>query len=93
VTEEDARKPGWQLYVHPAFSETFDALVVEVARLRSADPHGYTQHPKAKQLKRIVELVEIEIPRDPGAAEFALGNTLGLAHGRSRRRQVSPDAA
>jgi toxin YhaV len=76
---------GWQLYVHPAFSETFDALVAEVARLRSTEPQRYTQHPKAKLLRRLVDLIEIEIPRNPGATEFSLGNTLGPAHRHWRR--------
>ena len=34
-------KSGWKLFVHPAFSETFDAVVAEAARLRTADPEGY----------------------------------------------------
>jgi toxin YhaV len=76
---------GWKLFVHPAFSEPFDALVDDVARLRRADPEGFARHPKTKLLKRIVDLIEIEIPRDPGAQEYALGNTLGPQH-RHRRR-------
>ena len=54
-------------------------------RLAAVDPKGYVEHPKAKLLKRIVDLIESEIPRDPGAAEYALGNTLGPAR-RHRRR-------
>lgn len=76
---------GWRLFVHPAFSETFDGLVAEVARLRTTDPTRYRQHPKTKLLKRIVDLVDVEIPRDPGAAEYALGNTLGPEHRHWRR--------
>jgi len=85
VTKKEPPKPAWRLYVHPAFSETFDALVAEVARLRASDPQGYRQHPKTKLLKRIVDLVEKEIPRDPGAAEYNLGNTLGPTHRHWRR--------
>lgn len=82
-----ARQSGgsWRLYAHPAFAEAFDALVAEVARLRAADPDGYRQHPKTKLLRRVLDLVEIEIPRDPGGAENALGNTLGPAHRHWRR--------
>jgi len=76
---------GWRLYAHPSFVEPFDALLAEVARIRAADPNGSSQHPKVKLLTRIVDLVEIEIPRDPGAAEYALGNTLGPAHRHWRR--------
>jgi toxin YhaV len=84
VTKKDPQ-PGWRLFVHPAFSKPFDALVAEVARLRDDDPHGYRQHPKAKLLKRIVDLVLREIPRDPGVSEYRLGNTLGPAPRHWRR--------
>jgi toxin YhaV len=85
VTGETPVSHGWQLYVHPAFSETFDALVAEVARLRSEEPERSAQHPKAKLLRRLVDLIESEIPRNPRAAEFSLGNTLGPAHRHWRR--------
>jgi toxin YhaV len=85
VTRREPPKPAWRLYVHPAFAETFDTLVAEVARLRANDRKGYLQHPKTKLLKRIVDLIETEIPRDPGAAEYSLGNTLGPMHRHWRR--------
>ncbi len=85
MTKKEPPKPAWRFYAHPAFSEAFDALVAEVARLRKSDPGGYIQHPTAKLLKRIVDLVEREIPRDPGAAEYNLGNALGPAHRHWRR--------
>jgi toxin YhaV len=77
--------PGWRLFAHPAFRQPFDALVAEAARLCAADPESYKQHPKVKLLKRIVDLIEVEIPRDPGAAEYSLGNTLGPQHRHWRR--------
>lgn len=85
MTRKEPPKPTWRLFVHPAFSDPFNGLVAEVARLRKSDPGGYVQHPKARLLKRIVDLIETEIPRDPGAAEFNLGNTLGPAHRHWRR--------
>ena len=85
MTGPRARETGWQLYIHPAFSKPFDALTDEVERLASVDPKGYIEHPKAKLLRRIVDLIENEIPRDPGAAEYALGNTLGSARRHWRR--------
>ena len=85
MTKKAPPKPVWRLFAHPAFSEPFDALVAEVSRLQKTDPGGFNQHPKAKLLKRIVELVEQEIPRDPGAAMYNLGNTLGPAHRHWRR--------
>jgi len=85
VTTWAPAKPAWRLFAHPAFSEPFDALVAEVSRLQRTDPGGFSRHPKAKLLKRIVELVEQEIPRDPGAAAYNLGNTLGPARRHWRR--------
>ena len=59
--------------------------MAEVSRVRNSDPHGFSRHPKAKLLKRIIELVEQEIPRDPGAAIYSQGNTLGSMHRHWRR--------
>jgi len=85
VSKKPSAKPRWQLFAHPAFSETFDALVGEVKRLRATDAEGYKEHPKAKLLKRILDLIETQIPRDPGANEYSLGNTLGPSHRHWRR--------
>ena len=87
MTVPDKSKSGWKLFAHPAFSETFDALVAEVERLRTADRKGYRQHPKTKLLKRIVDLVEIEIPRNPGAPNIRWatrwGRNIGIGGGLS----------
>ena len=81
----DRQPPGWRCFVHPAFGDAFDALSAEAARLKAADPEGFKQHPKTKLLKRILDLIDVEIPRDPGSAEYALGNTLGPEHRHWRR--------
>lgn len=85
MTKKGSPKPAWRLYAHPAFSAAFDTLVAEVARLCASDAKGYRQHPKTKLLKRIVDLIEKEIPRDPGGPEYSLGNTLGPTHRHWRR--------
>jgi toxin YhaV len=85
VSKKPSAKPRWQLFAHPAFGDTFDALVTEVKRLRAAEPERYLQHPKTKLLTRLLDLIEVEIPRDPGANEYSLGNTLGPAHRHWRR--------
>jgi Toxin with endonuclease activity, of toxin-antitoxin system len=87
VTGLGAPKTNWQLYVHPAFSKPFNALTDEVERLAAADPKGYVEHPKAKLLRRIVDLIESEIPRDPGAAEYA-GQHTGTRAPALAARQV-----
>ena len=79
------QRNGWKLYLHPAFRVPFDRLTDEVERLRAADPAGFQRHPKAKLLRRIMDLVLDEIPSDPTAASFRLGKTLGAAYRHWRR--------
>src|SRR5437879_11570199 len=76
---------GWKLYAHPAFSQRWEALIRTVEALEKRQPQRYRDHPKTKLLKRIHDLILVEIPRDPNAAEFQLGNTLGRAHRHWRR--------
>jgi hypothetical protein len=89
VKGPEKHKSGWKLFVHPAFSETFDALVAEAARLRTADPEGYKQHPKTKLLKRILDLIEVEITRDQEQRKIAC-NTLGPNTGIGARQVSRP---
>ena len=85
MTSPFDQRNGWKLHLHPAFRESFDRLTDEVERLRGADPDGYRRHPKAKLLRRIRDLVLDEIPRDPAAAGFRLGKTVGAEHRHWRR--------
>ena len=80
-----AERNGWKLYAHPAFSQRLEALIPAVEALEKRQPHTYRSHPKTKLLKRIMDLILVEIPRDPNAAEFQLGNTLGPAYRHWRR--------
>jgi len=80
-----ARRNGWTLLRHPAFREPFESLVAEVIRLKRETPETWASHPKAKLLQRIRTLIEEEIPRDPDAADYRLGNTLGKARRHWRR--------
>ena len=67
-------------------SETPSTCCLLVSRRSSnKKPHTYASHPKAKLLKRISDLILDEIPRDPNATEFQLGNTLGAGHRHWRR--------
>jgi toxin YhaV len=76
---------GWKLYSHPAFSNRLEAIIHDVEVLEKQKPKAFAGHPKTKLLKRILELICDEIPRDPNAAEYQLGNTLGTAHRHWRR--------
>jgi toxin YhaV len=88
VSEEQgpfAERNGWKLYQAGAFAEALGALTGQVERLSAEQPSTFATHPKAKLLKRIHDLIFEEIPRDPNAAGFQLGNTMGAAHRHWRR--------
>jgi toxin YhaV len=83
--EPVVERNGWKLYAHPAFGARLEILIQAVEGLEKRQPQGYRSHPKAKLLKRILDLLLTEIPRNPNAAEFQLGNTLGPAYRHWRR--------
>jgi toxin YhaV len=68
---------GWKLYKHPAFSQVLDKLIGDV---RAVAVEDRTHHPKAKLLKRILEIIAEEIPQNPSAEKYLQGNTLGTPH-------------
>lgn len=80
-----AERNGWKLHRARAFRQSVDPLTEDVARLAAADPDGYRAHPRTKLLARIRSLIVEEIPRDPNAPVYALGNTLGPTHRHWRR--------
>ncbi len=80
-----ATRNGWRLYAHPAVGDKFEKLSDAVQKLKKEQPNTYAEHPKTKLLKRVLVLILDEIPRDPNATEFQLGNTLGPAHRHWRR--------
>jgi toxin YhaV len=80
-----AERNGWKLFAHPAFSEPFDKLLETVEVFEQRSPQSYPSHPTAKLLKRVTDLILEEIPRDPNAAEFQLGNTMGREYRHWRR--------
>jgi toxin YhaV len=83
-----AERNGWRLFRHAAFRRTMDMLTAEVERLAREQPQAWQAHPKAKLLRRITDLIEAEIPHNPNAPEFALGNTLGPTHRHWRRAKL-----
>jgi toxin YhaV len=84
-TSPFGERNGWTLYAHPAFTERLDVLTQTVGRLAKKEPHSFQAHPQAKLLKRIMDLILVEVPRDPNAREYQLGNTLGSAYRHWRR--------
>ncbi len=70
---------------HPALRDQLLELADAVRKLRLRDPAGWQATPKAKMLKRILEVMTDEVPRDPASPAYQLGNTLG-ADARGWRR-------
>jgi len=71
---------GWKLYLYRTFDTQLKELEdeVEVITAKSSDEEG--AHRKAKFLAAIRQLILTAIPRNPNAAEFRQGNTLGPEH-------------
>jgi toxin YhaV len=68
---------GWKLYVYPLFDRQLQHLEDQVEALAATDPTGGKERPAAKLLAAIHRLIFEIVPRDPNAAEFRQGNTLG----------------
>jgi toxin YhaV len=80
-----AERNGWRLLRHAAFRATVDVLADDVERLVRDHAPDWQTHPKARLLRRIIDLIEVEIPRNPNAPEYVQGNTLGPSHRYWRR--------
>jgi toxin YhaV len=74
-----ATRNGWALYQLPSFAEQLEGLVAAVERLREDDPESAAAHPKAKLLKRVLDLILDEIPADPADKAYRQGLALGDA--------------
>jgi len=76
---------GWLLLAHPMFRDRLLHLAGAVAAQRQSGKPGWESTAHAKLLKRVVDLITVEIPRHPAATEYEQGNTLG-ADARGWRR-------
>jgi toxin YhaV len=76
---------GWALQMSTVYSDVYEALETEVARLQAADPDGWRGHSKAKVFAAVRHLMYEAIPADPNAPKFQQGNTLGPTHRHWRR--------
>jgi toxin YhaV len=68
---------GWTLYLHPLFQQQLEKITAQVETLQAKDPLRYKEQSATKLLATISRFMREIIPRDPGAAEFRQGNTLG----------------
>src|ERR1035438_4988144 len=71
-----AERNGWRLYLHPAFRDRLEELIRAVETLRQQQPETYSSHPRTKLLRRIMDLILVEIPRDPNGPEFNPGKPM-----------------
>ena len=77
--QKPSAKPRWQLFAHPAFSESVRCTN---GRSEASARGGYRRlqgTPKTKLLKRILDLIELK-SRAIWHEQYGLGNTLGPAH-------------
>jgi toxin YhaV len=68
---------GWKLYLYPTFDRQLQRLEEQVETLTLKDPVHYREHPVSKLLNTVNRYMREIIPRDPNAADFRQGNTLG----------------
>jgi toxin YhaV len=68
---------GWRLFQYPLFENQLRKLTEAVEQLSISQPDTYRGHPKTKLLATIYRTITESIPRDPSAAEFRQGDTLG----------------
>lgn len=68
---------GWRLYAHPLFLDQLERLLAAVERVKRSDPEGWHGRADARLLTALRSLLLDHVPRDPLAAEFRQGNTLG----------------
>jgi toxin YhaV len=71
---------GRRLVGHPVLLAQLDKLIAAAERARQSDPAGWQGNANVKLLATLRDLMLDRVPRDPLAAEFRQGNTLGPTH-------------
>jgi toxin YhaV len=71
---------GWRLFGHPLLLGQLDKLIAAAKRAQKSDPKRWQGNANVKLLANLRDLILDCVPRDPLAAEFRQGNTLGPAH-------------
>lgn len=74
------QRHGCRLAAHPLLLDQVDRLIAAAERARQADPAGWQGNANVKLLATLCNLMLDRVPRDPLAAEFRQGNTLGPGH-------------
>src|SRR5213082_642708 len=68
---------GWRLFAHRLFTQQLERLTSQVEALAAKDLEDYRNQPATKLLATIRRYIMEIIPKDPNAAEFRQGDTLG----------------
>ncbi len=78
---------GWTLAFHPCLLDQVERLVVaaEPEAKRAGRSEVNLPGPNQKLLAHVLDLMFEAIPRDPNAAEYRVGHTLGREHAHWRR--------
>lgn len=78
---------GWTLAFHPCLLDQVERLVAAAEEeVKRAGRSGANRPgPNQKLLAHVLDLMFEAIPRDPNAAEYRLGQTLGREHAHWRR--------
>jgi toxin YhaV len=71
------QRHGRTLFAHPLFLDQLDRLTAAAVRAKRADRKGWQANANVRLLAALRELVLERVPRNPLAAEFRQGNTLG----------------
>jgi len=71
---------GWTIFAHPLFLDQVETLIRQVETLKHKDAVGYVKKNASKRLAAIAQLAFVDIPQDPGRADYRQGNTLGDEH-------------
>jgi toxin YhaV len=74
------QRHGWGLLGHALLLGQLDRLMAAAERARQSDPSGWQGNANVKLLASLRDLMLDRVPRDPLAAAFRQGNTLGPAH-------------
>jgi toxin YhaV len=74
------QRHGWGLLGHELLLDQLDKLIAAAERARQSDPAGWQGNANVKLLASLRDLMLDRVPRDPLAAEFRQGNTLGPSH-------------
>ncbi len=76
---------GWQLYAYALFEEAFFDSSAAFRNAKRTHPDDWRQQRAVRRHARLLDLIEKEIPANPNAPGYLLGNTLGPEHRHWRR--------